>query len=43
MGQSYFIWKGEDCRSKGVLLSGPVAVVKPEERVQHVTIPGRSG
>lgn len=43
MSQSYFIWKGEDCRSKGVMLGGPVAVVKPEERVQHVTIPGRSG
>lgn len=43
MGQSYFIWNGEDCRSRGVLLAGSVAVVKPEERVQHVTIPGRPG
>ena len=43
MSQSYFIWNGEDCRSRGVLLSGPVPIVRPEERVQHVTIPGRSG
>ena len=43
MGQSYFIWKGMDCRNMGVRLDGPVAVVRPEERVEHVTIPGRSG
>lgn len=43
MGQSYFIWKNLDCRSMGVRLSGPVAIVRPEERVQHVQIPGRSG
>ena len=43
MGQSYFIWKGIDCRSMGVRLSGPVSIVRPEERVKHVEIPGRSG
>lgn len=43
MGQSYFIWKGKDCRSMGVWLQGPVAIVRPEERVKHVEIPGRSG
>ena len=43
MGQSYFIWKNKDCRSMGVKLSGPVAIVRPEERVEHVQIPGRSG
>ena len=43
MGQSYFIWKGMDCRNMGVRLDGPVAIVRPEERVEHVTIPGRSG
>lgn len=43
MGQSWFIWNGFDCRSKGVLLDGPVAIVRPEERVQHVQIPGKSG
>ena len=43
MGQSYFIWKNRDCRSMGVRLSGPVSIVRPEERVNHVQIPGRSG
>lgn len=41
--QSYFIWNGVDCRSKGIKLSGPVSIVRPEERVTHVQIPGRSG
>ena len=40
---SYFIWKNIDCRAMGVRLSGPVALVRPEERVKHVEIPGRSG
>ena len=43
MAQSYFIWNGRDCRSLGIKLSGPVPIVRPEERGQHVEIPGRSG
>ena len=43
MAQSYFIWNGKDCRNMGVKLSGPVPIIRPEERVQHVEIPGRSG
>ena len=43
MGRSFFIWKNKDCRSMGVWLQGPVAIVRPEERVKHVEIPGRSG
>ena len=43
MAQSYFIWNGTDCRGLGIKLSGPVPIVRPEERVQHVEIPGRSG
>ena len=43
MGQSYFIWNGFDCRSKGVWLQGPVPIVRPEERVTHIQIPGASG
>ena len=27
----------------GVLLSGPVPIIRPEERAEHVEIPGRSG
>lgn len=43
MPQSYFIWNGVDCRSMGIHLSGPVPIVRPEERVKHVEIPGRAG
>ena len=43
MAQSFFIWNGVDCRSKGINLRGPVPIVRPEERVTHVEIPGRSG
>lgn len=43
MGQSYFVWKGIDCRSMGIKLAAPVPIVRPEERVEHVEIPGRSG
>lgn len=43
MGQSFFIWKNRDCRALGVRLSGPVPIVRPEERVKHVQIPGMEG
>ena len=43
MGKSYFIWNNIDCRSMGVTLAGPVEIIRPEERVKHVEIPGRSG
>ena len=43
MGQSFFIWKNKDCRALGVRLSGPVPIVRPEERVRHVQIPGMEG
>ena len=43
MGQSYFIWKNVDCRAMGVRLSAPAAIIRTEERVDHITIPGRSG
>jgi len=43
MGKSFFIWNDIDCRSMGVTLAGPVPIVRPEERVKHVEIPGRSG
>ena len=43
MALSYFIWNGMDCRDMGIKLSGPVPIVRPEERVQQVEIPGRSG
>ena len=43
MGKSYFIWKGEDCRGRGITLPDPPEIVRGEERVSHVTIPGRAG
>lgn len=43
MAQSYFIWNGTDCRAMGVTVQGPAAMIRAEERVNHVTIPGRSG
>lgn len=32
-----------DCRAFGVRMSGPAPIVRGEERVNHVTIPGRPG
>ena len=43
MGQSYFIWNGRDSRSMGIVMKAPVPLIRPEERVQHVEIPGVSG
>ena len=43
MAQSFFIWKGIDCRSKGIVMRGPAPIIRAEERVKHVAIPGRSG
>lgn len=43
MAQSFFIWNGIDCRSKGVILRGPAPIVRAEERIKHVEIPGRAG
>lgn len=43
MSRSFFIWNGVDCRSLGVLLQAPVPIIRPEERVSHIEIPGRSG
>ncbi len=43
MSQSWFAWNGVDCRSMGVTLTNVVPIVWPEERVEHITIPGRPG
>ena len=43
MAQSFFIWNGIDCRSRGVIMRGPAPIVRAEERVRHVEIPGRAG
>ena len=43
MGQSYFVWNDIDCRAMGVVMRGPAPIIRPEERVTHIEIPGRSG
>ena len=43
MPQSFFIWNNIDCRAMGITLTGPAALIRPEERVNHVQIPGVSG
>lgn len=43
MSQSFFIWNGMDSRAAGLKLAGPAPIVRGEERVSHITIPGRSG
>ena len=43
MGQSFFIWNGIDCRNMGVIMRGPAAIIRAEERIRHVEIPGVAG
>lgn len=43
MALSYFIWNGIDSRTMGITLAAPAPIVRGEERVEHVEIPGRAG
>lgn len=43
MAQAYFIWNNRDCRSMGITMRGNAPIIRPEERVEHIEIPGRSG
>lgn len=43
MARYYFIWNGTRSDNMGIMINGPIPIVRPEERVEHVTIPGRSG
>mgnify|MGYP002515638179 CR=1 FL=1 len=43
MAQSYFVWKDTDSRNMGIIMRQAAPIIRPEERVQHVTIPGMSG
>lgn len=38
-----FTWNGWNCRDMGIRLREMPPIIRPEERIQHVTIPGRSG
>ena len=39
----YFIWNGTDSRTKHIRVNNRVPIIRPEERVDHITIPGRAG
>ena len=43
MAIPYFTFNGTDSRTYGLTLIGNQPYMRPQERVQHVTIPGRSG
>ena len=38
-----FTWNGDTSTSKGIRLAALPEIIKPEERVNHVVIPGRAG
>ena len=38
-----FTWNGTNCRTKGIRLQAMPEIIRPEERVNHVMIPGRAG
>lgn len=39
----WFKWKGTRSDAKNIILNEAPEIIKPEERIEHVTIPGRSG
>lgn len=41
--RSYFIWNGIDSRSMEIITRHHAPLIRPEERVSHVQIPGLSG
>ena len=43
MARSGFNFKGVDSSAYGIILLGPQPLIRPQERVKHVTIPGRIG
>lgn len=43
MAIHYFIWNNGDSRNAKVRVHEPTPIIRPEERVTHVSIPGRLG
>ena len=43
MARLYFIWNGTDSRTKHIRLRNRMPVIRPQERAEHITIPGRTG
>ena len=38
-----FTWNGTECRTKGIRMKSMPQIIRPQERVGHVIIPGRAG
>lgn len=38
-----FTWNGVNCTTKHIRLQSRTPIINPEERVEHITIPGRDG
>ena len=43
MAIHYFLWNGTDSRNKHIRVHDRIPVIRPEERLKQITIPGRSG
>ena len=43
MARYWFEWNGVKSTAKGIIMNAAPQIVKPEERVEHITIPGRAG
>ena len=43
MAKRYFIWNGVNSADMDIVLNDRAPIVRPEERVNHITIPGRAG
>ena len=43
MALHYLIWKGENSKNKHCRVRNRMPIIKPQERVSHITIPGREG
>ena len=43
MALHYLIWKGTNSRTKYIRVRNRMPIIQPQERVNHITIPGREG
>lgn len=43
MSEPYFIWKGTNSTTKGIIVSEYPDLVKPAERTKEIIVPGRAG
>lgn len=43
MSKYWFAWNGVRSDERDIVLNEATKIIKPEERIEHVTIPGRSG